>query len=77
MSPKRRAATDQGGDCGEDAVVVRLFTAKEAMKDFGVDLRDFGQADPVRSLGSFCARGGWATKVDFKLQQKWVRNSIL
>ena len=55
---------------------MRLFSAKEAMKDFRIDLRDLGQADPVRFLGSLRSRGGRATKVDIKLQQKQVRDSI-
>jgi hypothetical protein len=61
--------TDQGGNRGEDAVVVRLITTQEAMKDFGVDLRDFGQTDLVSLFGVLSTRGGRATKVDFKLEK--------
>jgi len=52
---------------------MRLVTTQEAMKDFRVDLRDFGQADLVRLFGVLSTRGGRATKVDFKLQNAWIR----
>lgn len=65
--------TDESGNRGKDAVVVGLVPTQEAVKDFGVDLRDFGQADLVRLFGVFSTREGRATKVDFKLQKTWIR----
>jgi hypothetical protein len=52
---------------------VRLVTTEEAVKDLRIDLRDFGQADFVRSLGVLSTRRGRATKVDFKLQKRRIR----
>lgn len=52
---------------------MRLVTTEEAVKNFGVDLGHFGQADLVRFLGILSPRGGRATKVDFKLQKMWIR----
>ena len=52
---------------------MRLVTTQEAMKDFRIDLRDFGQADLVRFSGMLSTRWGRATKVDFKLQTMWIR----
>lgn len=46
---------------------MRLFTMEEAVEDFGIDLRDLGQADLVWSLGTLSIGRGRATEVDIKL----------
>jgi hypothetical protein len=56
------------GYCGENGIIVTLFTFEESMKDFQIDFRYFCEADLVRLRPGCCFWLRWdAIKIYFKL----------
>jgi hypothetical protein len=68
----KKKNTYERGYCGENGIIVTLFTFEESMKDFQIDFRYFCEADLVRLRPGCCFWLRWdAIKIYFKLKSRF------